>query len=58
MAKFENDTIPGYIYNILACPMCKADVKYRKDRKFLVCVKCHAKYKIEGNVPIMLPKNR
>ena len=54
--KFKHGSVPQEIYNILACPMCKADVRYSKDMKSLVCVKCHAKYKIEGSVPIMLPK--
>ena len=50
--------IPQEIYGILACPMCKSDVRYSKDKKQLVCVKCRSKYKIEGDVPIMLPKNK
>ena len=58
MAKLEQEPIPAYIYNILACPMCKSDVKYSKDRKSLVCTKCHSKYRIEGGVPIMLPKGK
>ena len=58
MAKSEQGPIPEYIYNVLACPMCKSDVKYSKDRKSLVCTKCGVKYRIEGSVPIMLPKNK
>ncbi|MFQ6105867.1 MAG: Trm112 family protein [Candidatus Hydrothermarchaeaceae archaeon] len=32
------------LLEILACPICKADVKYRKDADFLTCRKCSIRY--------------
>ena len=37
---------------ILACPLCKTDVKLDGDR--LVCVKCGRRYPIKDDIPIML----
>ena len=45
------------LLEILACPLCKADVKLRgKDR--LVCVKCRTVYPIEDGIPNMLPPDQ
>ena len=40
------------LLNILACPLCKTDVKLDGDR--LVCVKCGRRYPIKDDIPIML----
>ena len=40
------------LLNILACPLCKADVEL-KDEK-IVCTKCHRRYPIKDDIPIML----
>ncbi len=39
---------------ILACPLCKADVKLTADEKGLKCVKCHRVYPIKEGIPVML----
>lgn len=52
--KFK-DPIPKDLFDILACPLCKADLEYTKGKKGLVCCKCGAKYPIEDGVPILLP---
>jgi len=49
------EPIPKDIFDILACPLCKADLEYTKDKKCLVCSKCSSKYPIEEGVPILLP---
>jgi len=41
------------LLEILACPMCKADVKLKG--KELVCVKCGRRYPIVDGIPNMLP---
>ena len=51
------DTIPKDLFEILACPLCKADLEYTKDKKGLVCSNCGAKYPIEDGIPILLPPN-
>jgi len=40
------------LLNILACPLCKADVKLEGDR--IVCSKCARHYPIKDDIPIML----
>lgn len=47
--------IPEDLFNILACPLCKADLRYTKGNKGLVCVKCGQKYPIKGEIPVLLP---
>jgi len=49
------DLIPKDLFNILACPLCRADLRYTKDRKQLVCVKCGQKYPIQEGIPVLLP---
>ena len=41
------------LLEILACPMCKADVELKKSE--LVCVKCGRRYPIIDGIPYMLP---
>jgi len=47
--------IPSDLFDILACPLCRADLRYTKDKKDLVCVKCDQKYPIKQGIPILLP---
>jgi|TARA_B100001964_G_scaffold241739_1_gene314838 hypothetical protein len=50
------DPIPEDLFNILACPICRADLRYTKDRKSLVCVKCGKKYPIKAGIPVLTPQ--
>jgi len=47
-------TINHKILDILACPLCKTDVKLTSDEKGLKCVSCHRVYPIKDDIPIML----
>jgi len=40
------------LLEILACPLCKTEVKLRDD--WLVCVKCARRYPIRDGIPVML----
>ena len=40
------------LLNILACPICKADVELKADK--IVCVQCKRKYPIRDGIPVML----
>ena len=40
------------LLDILACPLCKADIKLEDDR--IVCIKCGRRYPIRDGIPIML----
>jgi len=48
------DLIPKEVFDILACPLCKADLRYTKDKKGLVCVKCKREYPIREGIPVLL----
>ena len=39
---------------ILACPLCKADVKLTVDEKGLKCVSCHRVFPIRDDIPVMI----
>ena len=49
------EPIPKELFDILACPICKADLNYNKDKNGLVCVKCKNKYPIKDGIPVLLP---
>ena len=53
--KSIEDPIPRDLFDILACPLCKADLEYTKDKKGLVCSGCGEKYPIKEGVPVLLP---
>lgn len=40
------------LLDILACPLCKADVRLEDDR--IVCTKCGRRYPIRDDIPVML----
>ena len=39
---------------ILACPLCKTEVKLTADEKGLKCLTCHRVYPIRDDIPVML----
>jgi len=43
------------LLEVLACPEDKSELDYKKEK--LICKKCKRVFKIEDNIPIMLPKN-
>jgi uncharacterized protein YbaR (Trm112 family) len=42
------------LLEILACPLCKEEVKLTEDENGLKCVKCRRVYPIRDDIPIML----
>jgi len=42
------------LLDILACPLCKTEVKFTADEKGLKCVKCHRVYPIKDDIPVMI----
>ncbi|MBU6390623.1 MAG: Trm112 family protein [Planctomycetes bacterium] len=40
------------LLEILACPLCKTDVRLEDDR--IVCTKCGRRYPIRDDIPVML----
>ena len=39
---------------ILACPLCRADVKLTADEQGLKCVSCQRVYPIKDDIPVMI----
>ncbi|MEK6943691.1 MAG: Trm112 family protein [Nanoarchaeota archaeon] len=56
MARNSANPIPDELYNMLACPMCKDDLRYTSDKKGLSCTKCGTKYPIKDGIPVLLTK--
>ncbi|MBI2546136.1 hypothetical protein HYV81_03070 [Candidatus Woesearchaeota archaeon] len=52
--KESKETLNPELYKILACPVCKSDVKYTSDMKALKCVKCSKTYPIRDGIPVMM----
>jgi hypothetical protein len=48
-----SELVSKELLEILACPVCKADVKPRRNE--LVCVKCKRRYPVIDGIPHMLP---
>ncbi len=40
------------LLDILACPLCKTEVKLEDDR--IVCTKCGRRYPVKDDIPVML----
>ena len=46
--------ISAALLAILACPMCKGDVRVTADEKGLKCVACHRVYPVRDDIPVMI----
>jgi uncharacterized protein YbaR (Trm112 family) len=42
------------LLSILACPLCKTEVRLTADEKGLKCMTCHRVYPIRDDIPVML----
>lgn len=42
------------LLDILACPVCKAELQYRRRDDELVCRPCRLAYPIRDGIPVML----
>ena len=49
-----NIMIDKELLEILACPLCKEEVRLTADGNGLKCVKCHRVYPIRDDIPVML----
>ena len=43
------------LLEILACPVCRGPVRPDVDHSWLFCDTCAVRYRVEGDIPIMLP---
>ena len=42
------------LLDILACPICKGELKYEKDKNELVCKKDKLAFPVRDDIPVML----
>lgn len=42
------------LLEILACPVCKSPLVYKKTDQELICKACRLAYPIRDNIPVML----
>ena len=42
------------LFDILACPKCKGEVKLTEENDGLICDACKLKYPIRDDIPVML----
>ena len=47
-------TISQELLGILACPVCKTEIKLIAEGKGLECISCHRIYPIRDGIPVML----
>ena len=48
-------SISRELLEILACPLCKGDLKWEKSLSVLICEKCGVFYQVVDDIPILLP---
>lgn len=53
----DREPIAQELFDILACPKCKFDLAYNKNKTGLVCAKCKLEYKIKEGIPVLLGDN-
>lgn len=44
------------LLEILACPVCRNAVVADEDHRWILCGHCSIRYRVEGDIPIMLPE--
>jgi hypothetical protein len=50
------EPIPKELFNILACPDCKGNLKYNKEKTKLVCSRCKKEFEIKDGIAVLMPK--
>jgi len=48
------EEIAKELLDILACPSCKASLKYIKNE--LICAKCKSRYPVKEGIPVLMVK--
>jgi len=48
-------SISKELLEILACPLCKGDLKWEEGLSVLICEKCGVFYQVVDDIPILLP---
>jgi len=48
-------SISKELLEILACPLCKGDLKWEESLSVLICERCGVFYQVVDDIPILLP---
>ena len=43
------------LLDILACPVCKGELRYVEEKDILVCDRCRVYYEVREGIPVLLP---
>ncbi len=43
------------LLDILACPVCKGELRYLEEKEILVCDRCRVYYEVREGIPVLLP---
>jgi uncharacterized protein YbaR (Trm112 family) len=52
--QFWRNSMDARLLDILVCPICKANLEYRKAESELVCKPCKLAFPVRDDIPIML----
>lgn len=44
------------LLEILVCPRCKGELDYREAESALDCAACALRYRVEDDIPVLLPE--
>jgi len=47
-------TLSDKLLEILVCPKCKGELKYKKDDNKLNCDSCRLSYRVDDDIPVLL----
>jgi uncharacterized protein YbaR (Trm112 family) len=42
------------LIDILCCPHCKGNVRYKQEKSVLVCEQCGRIYEVKDDIPVMI----
>ncbi len=54
----SKNELPKELIEILACPQCKSNLNYLKEKNKLECSKCRKEFKIENGIPVMMEEKK
>jgi len=46
------------LLEILCCPVCKRSLTYEPEKNTLTCTSCGKTYRVDGDIPVMLPDEK
>ncbi|WP_457600232.1 Trm112 family protein [Hydrogenivirga sp.] len=43
------------LLGVLACPVCKGELSYDREKDVLICNSCGVYYEVKEGIPVLLP---